>query len=286
MPAAACGIVGLKPTHGLVSKYGCFPLSWSLDHIGPMTKTVEDAAVFLEFIAGFDEKDPTTVNRPHKNYASYLTGDIKGKVIGIEEDYFFNDVNSDVERLVKEGIKQLESLGARVELIKIPSLKYSGYISAMTVSGEGGTIHQRNIKTRFNDYGKDVQDYIKTAYAVSATDYLEAQQLRRVLAQEFAQVFEKVDVIIAPSLHTLPPMIGDDVSGGKLGRFSSPANITGLPAISVPCGISEGLPVGMQIIGPAFKEEEVLNFAYTFEKTNPLQGVGPVIEKALSKNIG
>ncbi len=284
MPAAACGIVGLKPTHGRVSKYGCFPLSWSLDHIGPMTKTVEDAAVFLEYIAGDDKKDPTTVNVPVKKYSTYLTGDIKGKVIGIEEDYYFHQVDPSIERIVKEGIKALESIGARVEIVKIPSLKYTKFAASMTVFGEGGTIHQRNIKKRSDDYGKDVQEYIKLSHAASAVDYLQAQQMRRMIANDFSKIFEKVDVLIAPTLPILPPTIGDEAAM-ELGRFSSPANLTGLPAISVPCGFSEGLPVGMQIIGPAFKEEEVLNFAYAFESMNSLLGLRPPLNNVLSENI-
>ncbi|OLO42459.1 glutaminyl-tRNA synthase (glutamine-hydrolyzing) subunit A [Alkalihalophilus pseudofirmus] len=284
MPAAACGIIGLKPTHGRVSKYGCFPLSWSLDHIGPMTKTVEDAAILLEYIAGYDEKDPTTIEKPIEAYSNYLTGDIKGKVIGIIEDYFFQDIDNGIEKTVRDGIKQLESMGATVEVIKVRSLKYAMYAEYITILAESSTIHARNIQTRPNDFGEDVRLNLKLGMVPSGVDYLQAQQIRRMIDMEFLKAFEKVDVIIGPSLPVAPPTIGIDTTSQGV-RLSCPANLTGLPSISVPCGISEGLPVGMQIIGPAFKEAEILNFAYALEKTNPLNGIRPSFEEELNKSV-
>ena len=284
MPAAACGIVGLKPTHGRVSKSGCFPLSWSLDHIGPMTKTVEDAAILLEYMAGYDVNDPTCESIPVDSYTSYLTGDIKGKVIGIEQDYFFNNVDERIELLVRKAIDQMEAMGAKVEIVKIPSLKYAPYAEMMTCYGEGGTIHSKNIRERPEDYGEDVRIEMKLAQAISSTDYLQAQQVRNWMKSEFSKVFEKVDVLMAPMLPILPPNIGDQPAV-NLGLFSCPANLTGLPAISIPCGFSEGLPVGLQIIGPAFEEGRVLNFAYAFEKTNPLKGKKPPFQMKVQKTI-
>lgn len=290
IPASICGIIGMKPTHGLVSKYGCFPLSWSLDHIGPMTKTVEDSAILLEYIAGYDVNDPTTIDMPSKNYTKYLTGDIKGMVIGIEEDFFFNNIDHNVEKLVKKGIKQLESMGAKVELIKIPSLKYSEYAEYMTFMGESALIHKENFKLRPNDFGKDVQFSLKLANLTSAVDYLQAQQVRRMMAKDFTNAFKKVDVMISPTLPAVAPNIGDDtvmINNRKQSltnnmiRLTSPANLVGLPAISIPCGLSEGLPVGLQIMGPAFKEEVILNAAYAYEKVTPLNGITPSIGKLL-----
>ncbi|WP_209123853.1 amidase [Alkalihalobacillus sp. BA299] len=278
IPASACGIVGLKPTHGRVSKYGCFLLSWSLDHIGPMTKTVEDTAVLLEYIAGYDEKDPTTIDKPVENYASSLTGDIKGKVIGIEEDYFFNTVDSNVKQLVEAAILQLESLGAKVELVKIPSLKYSEYTEYITFMAESATIHRNNFMNQLDQYGSDVQHLLKFSNIPSAVDYLQGQQVRTMMIKEFATVFSQVDVLISPTLPALPPTIGDEMVtiDGKeypalasLIRLTSPGNLVGIPAVSIPCGFSDGLPVGLQIMGAAFQEKEVLNFAYAFEKSNP-----------------
>ena len=280
MPAAACGIVGLKPTHGRVSKYGCFPLSWSLDHIGPMTKTVEDAAILLEQIAGFDERDPTTVDLPTESYTEYLNGNIKGKVIGIIEDYYFHDIDEGIEKRVRKAIQTFEDMGAEVEVIRIPSLKYAQYAELITILVESSAIHHKNIISRPNDFGEDVRLNIKMGFLPSGVDYVQAQQVRRMLDRDFSKAFEKVDVFVAPSLPVPPPTIGIDTTGQGV-RFSCPANLTGLPSISIPCGISDGLPVGMQIIGPAFHEGEILNFAYALEQTNPLKGQKPSFEQAI-----
>lgn len=287
IPASSCGIVGLKPTHGRVSKHGCFPLGWSLDHIGPMTKNVKDATILLEYLAGYDESDPTSVNVPTKKYSNYLSGDVKGKVIGINEDYFFRDVDSSVERLVRQGIKALENLGAKVEEVKIPALKYSEYAEMITIITEASAVHHNNFVLRPEDFGQDLQFLLKLGELPSAVDYLHAQQIRRMLDQDFVKAFEKVDVLITPTLPFTPPNIGDDTvrindkNGAFLDhviRFTGPGNITGLPSISVPCGLSDGLPVGMQIMGPAFREEVIFDVAYVFELTNPLNGKKPSFE--------
>ncbi|WP_078428418.1 amidase [Alkalihalobacterium alkalinitrilicum] len=280
-PAALCGIVGLKPTHGLVSKYGCFPLAWSLDHIGPMTKTVEDSAIMLEYIAGQDEMDITTQHTNSIEYSNMLTGDIKGKVIGIDEGYFFNDIDSGVENVVREGIKKLEQLGAKIEIVKIPSLKYTVFAEMTTILTEATTIHQNSLRARPEDFGADVLSLLKLGEVPSAVDYLQAQQIRTIMKREFSSVFEKVDVLVSPQLPFTAPKIGDDNIVGASTRLMAPANLTGLPAISVPCGFSEGLPVGMQIMGPGFSEAMILNIAYAFEKTNPLQGRKPNLNKVL-----
>ncbi|WP_442857433.1 amidase [Bacillus sp. FJAT-44742] len=287
IPSSSCGIVGLKPTHGRVSKYGCFPLAWSLDHIGPMTKNVEDAAILLDHIAGYDPKDPTSVNVPTGVYYDSLTADIKGKVIGINEEYFFKDVDRPVEEQVRKAIKELESMGARVEEVKIPALRQSEYAEMITIITEASAIHHQNLISREEDFGEDVRFLLKLGELPSAIDYLQAQQIRRKLSSDFAEVFNKVDVLISPTLPFAPPNIGDNkvminqMEGMFLDhviRFTGPGNLTGLPALSIPCGFVEGMPVGMQIMGPAFKEESVLSFAYAYEQTNPLGGKKPNLE--------
>lgn len=286
IPSSANGIVGLKQTFGRVSKYGIFPLAWTLDHVGPMTKTVKDAAGLLQVIAGFDQNDPTTVNVPVDNYLEQITGDVTGLVIGINEEYFFHQVDSDIEKLVTKGIDQLVDLGARVETIQIPALKYAEWAELVTSLSEASAIHHSNLQTRPDDFGNDIRLLFELGELPSAVDYLQAQQVRRQLKQDFQKAFEKVDVLIAPTLPIIPNDIGDshaDLNGEKVDlinhiiRFMGPLNLTGLPALSVPCGFKDGLPVGMQIIGPAFKEGRILNVGYAFEQTNPLQGKLPGI---------
>lgn len=275
IPSSACGTVGLKQTYGRVSKHGVYPLAWTLDHVGPMTKTVKDAAGLLQIIAGFDKNDPTTVNVPVDNYMEQITGDVKDLVIGVNEDYFFNRVDSGIEKLVRDGIQKLVDQGAKVQEVKIPALQYAEWAELITSLSEASTIHHSDLQTRPQDFGNDIRMLFELGELPSAVDYLQAQQVRRQLKQDFQKAFEQVDVLMAPTLPVLPNDIGDDfadLNGEKVDlidniiRFMGPENLTGLPALSVPCGFSKGLPVGMQIIGPAFKEGRILNAGYAFEK--------------------
>lgn len=286
IPSSACGIVGLKPTHGRVSKYGVYPLAWTLDHVGPMTKTVKDAAGLLEVIAGYDPDDPTSVNVPVERYTEQVKGDVKDLIIGFNEEYFFNNVDEDVERFVRKAIETLIGLGAKVEEVKIPALKYAEYAELVTSLSEASAIHHRDLQSRPDDFGNDIRMLFELGELFTAVDYLQAQQLRRQLKQDFEKAFERIDVLIAPTLPIVVPDIGEDLvelNGEKVDlleniiRFTGPANLTGLPALSVPCGFKNGLPVGLQVIGPAFKEGLVLNVGYAIEQTNPLQNKKPEI---------
>jgi aspartyl-tRNA(Asn)/glutamyl-tRNA(Gln) amidotransferase subunit A len=290
IPASACGIIGLKPTHGRISKYGCFPLSWSLDHIGPMTKTVYDAALLLETLSGYDPQDPTSVNTPSKNFTSLLSENLNGTVIGINEEYFFKNVDKKVEDTVRGAIHVLERLGARIETVKLPALQFSEFAELVTITSEASAIHHDNLVKQPANFGDDVRFLLEFGELISSVDYLKAQQIRRQLDNDFAKVFEGIDVLITPTLPFLPNNIGEStvsINGKQLSfldeviRFTGPGNLTGLPAISIPCGIQDGLPVGLQIMGPAFKEENVLNVAYALEKTNPLKGRKPALSGAI-----
>lgn len=292
IPAAACGTVGLKPTHGLVSKYGVFPLSWSLDHVGPLTKTVEDAAIMLENIVGYDENDATSVKAPMVKYTEYLTGNIRGKIIAIEEDFFFHNIDSGVESLVRKSIKLLEEMGAKIEIVKMPSLKYSEYAEFMTFMAESAAIHKQNLLNRPQDFGKEIKFSLQLANTASATDYLQAQQIRKLMAEDFAKVYRKADVLIAPTLPMVLPNIGEEmvkINGIENGltdssiRLTAPVDLVGLPSISVPCGFHDGMPVAFQIMGPAFKEQEILNMAFAYEKANPMNGRKPDLDRQLVK---
>ncbi|MFD2131491.1 amidase [Pseudogracilibacillus auburnensis] len=284
IPSSACGIVGLKQTHGRVSKYGVYPLAWSLDHVGPMTKTVKDAAGLLQIIAGFDKNDPTTVDVPVDNYLEKITGDVKDLVIGVNEEYFFNEVDDGIEKLVRAGIQTLVNQGAKVKEVKIPMLQYAEWAELVTSLSEASAIHHSDMLTRPDDFGHDIRMLFELGELPSAVDYLQAQQIRRQLKQDFQKAFEEVDVLMMPTLPILPNDIGDDwanLNGKKVDlidniiRFTGPGNLTGLPALSVPCGFSEGLPVGLQIMGRAFDEATILNTGYALEQTNPMKNKKP-----------
>lgn len=278
IPASACGIVGLKPTYGRVSKYGCFPLAWSLDHIGPMTKTVKDAAMLLEVIAGYDVKDLTCIDVPTASYTSACTTDVSQLVIGVNESYFFHEVDQGVENCVRQAIRKLEEMGAKVVPVEIPGIELATFAEIVTSTAEASTIHHQHLKERPQDFGADVRFLLELGELHSAVDYLQAQQIRHRLNESFRQAFQQVDVLITPTLPFTPPAIGQNtvmINGQEADfldhviRFTGPTNLTGLPTISVPCGFSDGLPVGLQIIGAPFREDVILNTAYAIEQTNP-----------------
>lgn len=286
IPSAFCGIVGLKPTHGRVSKYGVFPLAWSLDHVGPMTKTVRDAAILLEAIAGYDSSDPTSVDVPVVPYTDYLNGELTDLVIGFEEEYFFKCCDDEVAAVVRQALAWFESMGATVKPVSIPSLRHAPFAELVTITSEASAIHHRNLKERPNDFGEDVRLLLELGELNSAVDYLQAQQVRHKLKRDFTALFREVDVLVSPTLPIPAPRIGQDtveIGGLKLDiisgltRFMAPGNLTGLPALTVPCGFVSGMPVGLQLIGPAFREEVLLNLGYAFEQTQPLQGRRPSV---------
>ncbi len=288
IPSAMCGVVGLKPTYGKVSKYGCFPEAWSLDHIGPMGKTVHDVALLLENISGFDVNDPASVHTPAFNYRDLQLKDVSNMIIGVNESYFFNEIDDSIEGPVRDAIKLLEEAGAIIEQVELPSLKDAEFALAMTDFSELAAVHTFNIKKRPEDYGEDVRNIIELGHIPSAVDYLQAQQIRRKIKADFEQAFAKVDVLIAPSIPIPTKDIGAEfaeINGEKVDfldnatRLTGPVNLAGLPSLSLPCGFNEGMPVGMQIIGPAFREDKILEVGFVYEKMETDGFKQPDLEK-------
>lgn len=266
IPASACGIVGLKPTYGRVSNHGSFPLASTLDHIGPMTRTVKDAASLLDIIS-IDGKQGFTEN---------LSSDLNGIVLGIHEEFFFGHIDPEIEKLVRKSIDQFVDMGAEVIQIDIPSIDSLRWAQSVILRSEFAALHRENREKRLSDYGDDIQEQFKEELP-SVIDYLHALEIREKLQNECATVFNDVDALIGPTLSILPPNIGDEktyLADQKVDvfeyilRLTGFANTTGLPAISIPCGFVNGLPVGLQIIGKAFDEQTILNIAYAFEQTH------------------
>lgn len=283
IPSSACGIVGLKPSYGRVSRYGAFPEAWSLDHVGPMAKTVKDAATILTKMEGFDQKDHASVNVPKINLNKIFTDDISDMVIGINEDFFFKDVDPRIAERTKEAIKAFEKLGAKIEVVDIPSLKHAEYALMMTDLSEVTALHHNNLLKRPEDFGEDTRQTLELGELMSAVDYLQAQQIRRAIKQDFEDVFKKVDVLATPTLPILPNQIGDkyvnldgkqDELYAVIMRLTGPCNLAGLPALSLPIGSIEGLPIGMQMISGVFQEEKMLRAAYAYETAYPLEMTG------------
>ena len=279
VPAAACGLVGFKATYGRVSKYGCFPEAWSLDHIGPLTRTVADAAIIFDAISGSDSKDPTCLNLESTNLSQQITGDLSKLTIGIEEDFFFQFIDVEVEKQVRATIDNLKRLGAKVKKVKIPSLSDAFWALTIIDTSETTAVHEPLMKKYAKDYGSDVRFLIECGYLPSAVDYLQALQLRRIIQDDVREVFETVDVLLAPTLPSKTPSVGEltsVINGKSVDTIETcmhnvgPGNLLGLPSISMPCGIIDGLPVGIEIIGGPLQEINVLNLAKGLESTNPL----------------
>ncbi|CAI7998168.1 Glutamyl-tRNA(Gln) amidotransferase subunit A [Geodia barretti] len=271
-PASLCGIVGLKPTYGRVSRYGVVTLSWSQDHAGPMTWTVEDTAYMLQAIAGHDPKDPTSSKAPVPDYSRSLREDIRGVRLGLPRHYFFDpdpSVSPEVVATVEKAIAELESLGATVQEVSLPSLDYVRAANSVIMVSEAYAYHEPNLKSRPQEFGEIVRGRFRVGGMMSAADYLQAQRVRTWARREFAEVMQNVDLLVTPTMtQPAPAFEGYDPSSTARGRsFTAPFNATGLPAISVPCGFTEsGLPVGMQFAGKPFDEPGVIQAAYTYQQ--------------------
>ncbi len=275
IPSAACGVVGLKPTYGRVSRFGAIPLAWSIDHVGPIAKSVPDAAVLLQALGGADPKDPTSSRETVPDYAQALTGDVRAIRLGIPRNYFFDHVDAEILGVVRTAVGTLEKLGAQPVEVVIPQLENCAAIEAHITLAEATSYHERYLETRADDYGPGVRVDLEAGRYLLATDYVKSQRARTLLQHVFADLFKQVDVLVAPTLPAFPPVIGElYVQSGDMRehiidaflRFGIPFNLTGLPAISVPCGFSTaGLPIGLQIAGKAFDETTVLRVAHAYE---------------------
>lgn len=278
-PAALCGMVGLKPTYGRVSRYGVFPLAWSLDHIGPMTRTVEDIALVLQAIAGRDPRDPTSSDAPVPDYASSLLGTVRGLRIGVPRGFFLDNVVPEVAAAFDAALSALVQEGASVTDISLPHIRLAKALFAVIVLPEAVSAHERYLKTRAEDYGPDVRARLEAGTLILASQYVRGQRIRRLLQADFQAALAQVDVIVTPTSPVPASRIGEDVLhvgtlnegvGDALVRFTRPINLVGLPAISVPCGFTQaGLPLGLQIIGRAFDEATVLRVAAAYEHATP-----------------
>lgn len=294
-PASLCGVVGLKPTYGLVSRYGLVAFASSLDQIGPITKDVTDSAMLLNLITGHDEKDSTSVNAEKKDYTKALREDVKGLRIGVPKEYFGEGINEEVKQSVKEAIKKYEEMGAIVEECSLDiadeSLAVYYIIACAEASSNLGrfdgirygyrTENFNSLKdiyrnSRSEGFGAEVKRRIILGTYVLSSGYYDAyykkaQKVRTLIKKEFEKLFEKYDVLLTPTSPSVAYEIGSK-SNNPLEMYLADlctvtVNIAGLPGISVPCGVNkDGMPIGMQLIGKHFDEETILRAAYTFEK--------------------
>ena len=293
-PAAYCGVVGMKPTYGLVSRFGLVAFASSLDQIGPVTKNVEDAAYVLQAIAGHDPYDSTSLNVDIPDYVSALTGDVKGLKIGVPKEYMDKGVDPKVKEAVLAALKVFEGLGAEWEEISLPHTEYAVaayYLLASSEassnlarydgvrygvrSGNADNLLEVYHKSRSEGFGPEVKRRIMLGtYALSSgyydAYYLKAQKVRTLIKRDFDQAFEKYDIILGPTAPTPAFKIGSQVDDPLTMYLNDiltiPVNLAGIPAISIPCGFADGMPIGLQLIGKALDESTVLRAAHAYEQ--------------------
>lgn len=276
IPASACGIVGHKPTFGRVSRVGVFPLANSLDTVGPMTRTVRDAGIVMNCIAGYDERDQSCANRPDEDFTRFLGQDISGLRIGVPQDYFYDMIEDEVTAAVQEAARVLEGLGAHVEDCSIPALNDSISISGTILLTEAAEIHLDNLRRHPDDLDPAVRGRLEEGAMTPAVSYIAAQRARTEFNRAIAEAMETYDILLAPTTALGAPRLGDqvvDVGDEKevklaiMPRLTRPHNICGIPTVSVPCGFtSDGLPIGMQLAARPFEDALALQVAHAYEQ--------------------
>ena len=275
LPAAQCGVVGLKPTYGRISIQDVIPLAWSLDHVGPITRTVEDAALLLNVLAGWVPTDPTSARAEGADFRDGLEGGVHGLRCGVLRGYFFDGLQPDVAVAVDAALDVLRDLGAVLVDVDWPAAHLSNSATWTIILAEASAYHREWLHSRSDDYAPEVRANLELGEHVPATAYLQAQRVRGVLQAQVGEILSRVDALVSPMLAITSPRIGQTAIevGGKVKeinpvfiRLADPFNLTGLPAISVPCGFGQdGLPIGLQVAARPFDEPTVLRVARAYE---------------------
>jgi aspartyl-tRNA(Asn)/glutamyl-tRNA(Gln) amidotransferase subunit A len=274
LPAAMCGVAGIKPTYGLVSRHGCTPFSWSLDHIGPMARYVRDVAALLQVIAGYDAKDPASAKREADLDMGEPLPDLKGVRLAVCREHFFEDLDAEVQDRVEKAIDHLRQLGAEVSEIELPGLADALNAQKLIAQSEVVAFHQPILRKYAHWYGEDLQFRFNFGKNVSAVEYINAQRTRRKFISRTLEVLAPFDALVAPTnsrppfeIGTVPP---EEAINNMFRLAKSPAaNILGFPSLTVPCGFLTGnLPVGLQLIGKPFAEKKLLLIGEVYESNN------------------
>ena len=275
IPAAFCGVTGVRPTTGRVSNRGVVPVSWTFDTVGPIARSAEDCALLLEAVAGHDLRDPSTIAVGVPPYASRLGGGVAGLRIGVVEARFEGGIDPRIASAVRAALAELETAGASLIEVQLPLLEQLGTIQQAIQFTEATAAHLPWLRTRLPDYGEDVRARLLTGLFLPPSVYVAGQRARRLAYEGFRAAFAEVDLLAAPTMPVLPPEIGEDtveVGGTRMAYrlalipFNSPWSCVGAPVVSVPCGLVDGLPVGLALVGKRFDEETALRAAHTFQQ--------------------
>ncbi len=288
-PASYCGIVGFKPTFGIISRHGSFRGAWSQDHVGLFARSVQDIALGLDPVAGFDPRDPASVHQEKPAYADRLQANVKGLRIGVLRP-FLDEVNLEVRQAFDAALETFSAAGCEIVDVDVPELRYAAMTSMMTSSAESAGINRRWFRERHQDFVPHVSRGIAVGMTITASQYLTVQRARQRIREAVRTVYEKVDVIAAPTTARVAPLLSDGIKGNaddtrrasynhsNLLRFPS---MLGLPGCSLPCGINtEGMPIGMQLIGAWFADQTVLNTACAYQSATDWHTRRPVIASA------
>lgn len=286
LPAAVNGLVGVRPTFGRVSNAGVVPLAWSLDATGPLTRTVEDAALVLSELAGHDPRDPGSIDAAAEDYTDGLDKGVRGLRVGVVADSAFKDVQEEVAESFEAALNQLRALGAVVREVRVPSID-GAWTALMNIhTAEPSAFHQGWLRERPNEYGDDVRANLIAGELLPATQYIQAQRFRRLLRDEFLGVLREVDVIVSPTIPYAATVVGAgevEIRPGHVVplvpaiiQFAGLAPVTGLPAVTVPCGIDgNGVPLGLQFLGRPMGEKTLLRAGAAFESSTDFHARKP-----------
>lgn len=270
IPASLCGIVGLKPTFGRVSTSGVIPLSWNLDHVGPMARRVRDAAILLSAIAGFDQHNPYSADVPVGDYLNELSEGVRGWRIALATDRFFSKADPQVRQALRKASAVFIELGARVEEVEFPDAYHAARANGLITPSDAAAFHQERLENSPEKFGEDVLQRLRAGAAYTSTEYINARHTQALLRHKYRLFFDEYDALLTPTTPvTAPPIEGPDAveQARRLTRFTAPFNLTGLPALSIPCGFDGvGLPIGMQIVGRPWSEAALLRAGYAYER--------------------
>jgi aspartyl-tRNA(Asn)/glutamyl-tRNA(Gln) amidotransferase subunit A len=269
IPAALCGVVGLKPTRGRVSLRGVIPLSWNSDHAGPMARRVEDVALLLQVIAGYDPRDAYSLDVAVEDYQSQLRDGVHGWRVALADDEFFNEADAGVLECVRQAGRVFEQLGATVEAVPLPGAHQAAQANGLMVVADAAAYHRDRLEENPTGFGTDVLERLNTGRNLALHEYIRAARMRTLVLRQFEQFFQDYDILLTPATPITAPLIeGQDAiaQARLLTRFTALFNLTGLPALSLPCGFVEGLPVGLQIVARPWAEAQVLRAAYAYEQ--------------------
>jgi aspartyl-tRNA(Asn)/glutamyl-tRNA(Gln) amidotransferase subunit A len=270
IPAALCGVVGLKPTYGRVSLRGILPLSWNLDHAGPITRTVEDAALMLQVMGGYDELDPASVKTLPGDYSSHLKDSMKERKIAFAVGDFIEEADQEVLDAVHNAAQVLAEQGALITDVNVDFLKEGAVANALMTQADGAAFHRERLKEHPDWFGADVRQRLETGAAFTSSEYALARRTQAEVKRRCESLLNIYDVIILPTTPIAAPVLEGENAierARQLTRFTSPFNLTGLPALTVPCGFTTGgLPIGLQIVSRAWNEAGVLRTGYAFQQ--------------------